>query len=116
MHSGTKFHLSTRNYYCTLERMSNYCQSTHPTGQVPWEELLEEVILHITMFFIVYAFKGQVHMFAERVEIVSHSSRRTSAILKYFCPLTLIKVMLPDLSLSPSLTSCNRRAMERALM
>ena len=38
------------------------------------------------MFFIVYTFKGQVHLFAGQVKIVSHSSRRTSAILKYFCP------------------------------
>ena len=39
---------------------------------------------HITyynlMFFIAYAFKGQVHVFAGRVKIVSHSSCRTSAI------------------------------------
>ena len=34
-----------------------------------------------------YAFKGQVHVFAGRVKIVSHLSSRTSAILKYFCPL-----------------------------
>ena len=39
------------------------------------------------MLFIVYAFKGQVHVFAGQVKIVSHWSCRTSAILKYFCPL-----------------------------
>ena len=39
------------------------------------------------MFFIAYTFKGQVHVFAGRVKIVSHSSCRTSTILKYFCPL-----------------------------
>ena len=39
------------------------------------------------MFFIAYAFKGHVHAFAGRVKVVSHSSCRTSAILKYFCPL-----------------------------
>ena len=39
------------------------------------------------MFFIAYAFKGQVHVFARRVKIVSHSSCRTSVILKYFCQL-----------------------------
>ena len=38
------------------------------------------------MFFIAYAFKGQVHAFAGRVKIVSHSSCRTSAIFKYFVP------------------------------
>ena len=41
---------------------------------------------HITyyslMLFIAYAFEGQVHVFAGRVKIVSHSSCRTSAILK----------------------------------
>ena len=41
---------------------------------------------HSLMFFIAYAFKGQVCVFAGRVKIVSHSSCRTSAILKYFCP------------------------------
>ena len=40
------------------------------------------------MIFIAYAFKGQVHVFAGQVKIVSHSSCRTSAILKYVCPLT----------------------------
>ena len=39
------------------------------------------------MFFIAYTIKGQVHVSAGRVKIVSHSSCRTSAILKYFCPL-----------------------------
>ena len=35
------------------------------------------------MFFIACSFKGQVHVFAGQVKILS---RRTSAILKYFCP------------------------------
>ena len=39
------------------------------------------------MFFIAYFFKGQVHVFAGGVKIVSHSYCRTSAILIYFCPL-----------------------------
>ena len=39
------------------------------------------------MFFIAYAFKGHVHAFAGRVKVVRHSSCRTSAIFKYFCPL-----------------------------
>ena len=42
------------------------------------------------MFFIAYAFKGQVRVFAGRVKIVSHLPCRTSAILKYFCPLGLL--------------------------
>ena len=32
----------------TLERKSNSFQNTHPVGQVLWEELREEIILHIT--------------------------------------------------------------------
>ena len=41
------------------------------------------------MFFIAYyPFKGQVHVFAGQVKIVSLLSCRTNAILKYFCPLT----------------------------
>ena len=42
------------------------------------------------MFHIAYTFKGQVHVFAGQVKIVSHSSCRTSAILNYFCPLWYI--------------------------
>ena len=38
------------------------------------------------MFYIAYALKGQVNVFAGRVKIVSHCSCMTSAILKYFCP------------------------------
>ena len=38
------------------------------------------------MFFIAYAFKGQMHEFAGRVKIVSHSSCRTSAILIFLSP------------------------------
>ena len=45
------------------------------------------------MFFIAYAFKGQVHVFAGQVKIVSHSSCRTSAILKYFCPLIGLRTL-----------------------
>ena len=43
------------------------------------------------MFFIAYTIKGQVHVFAGLVKIVSDLSCRTSAIyvLKYFCPLLL---------------------------
>ena len=41
------------------------------------------VILHNSlMFFIAYALNGQVHVFTGRVKIVSHSSCRTSTILK----------------------------------
>ena len=42
------------------------------------------------MFFIAHAFKGQVHVFAGRVKIVSHLSCRTIATLKYFCPLRIL--------------------------
>ena len=43
------------------------------------------------MFFIAYAFKGQEHLFAGRVKIVSHSSCRTGAILKYIVPCLWMK-------------------------
>ena len=42
------------------------------------------------MFYIAYAFKGKVHVFEGQVKIVSHSSCRKSAILKYFCPLHML--------------------------
>ena len=41
------------------------------------------------MFFIAYAFKGQVHVFAGWVKLVSHLSCRTNALLKYFCLLMI---------------------------
>ena len=43
-HAKTELCGQTRN----LERTSNSSQSTCPTGQVLWEDLLKEVILHIT--------------------------------------------------------------------
>ena len=47
------------------------------------------------MLFIAYAFKGQVHVFAGQVKIVSHLSCRTSAVLIIFCPLcTCINIQL----------------------
>ena len=66
-----------------------------PVGRVLWEELTgrgfgknySRKSYYSLMFFIAYTFKGQVHVFAGQVKIVSHSSCRTSAILKYFCPL-----------------------------
>ena len=45
---GQKFHLSARNYEGNLDRTSNSSQSTCLTGRVLWEELREEVLLHIT--------------------------------------------------------------------
>ena len=44
------------------------------------------------MFFIAYTVKGQVHVFAGQDKILSHSSCRTSALLKYFCPLVVILI------------------------
>ena len=45
------------------------------------------------MFFIAYTFKGHMHVLAGGVKIVSHSSCRTSAILKYFCPLRVKQLL-----------------------
>ena len=45
------------------------------------------ITFYSLIFFIAYIFKGQVHVFARQVKIVSHSPCRTSATLKYFCPL-----------------------------
>ena len=63
---GQKFHSVARNYERNLERMSNSSLSTRPVGRVLWEELLEEVILHITPLcsLLHTLFKGQVHVFA----------------------------------------------------
>ena len=45
---GQIFYLSALDYEWNLERMSNSSKSTRPVGRGLWEELLEEVILHIT--------------------------------------------------------------------
>ena len=68
---------------------SNSSQSTEPVGQVLWEEYSRKsnCILLPYVRFISNAFKGQVHVFAGQMKIVSHLSCMTSAILKYFCPL-----------------------------
>ena len=103
---GQKFHSFACNYEWILERTSNSSQSTHPVGRV-WScrtgalgkiTLKSYYVLYYLMFFIAYAFKGQVNVFAGWVKIVSHSSCRTSAILKYFCP--LISIWSYPLSLS----------------
>ena len=61
-------------------------------GKVTWGS---HITYYSLTFFIAYTFKGQVHVFAGRVKIVSHSSCRSSALLKYFCPLLcIIKVSL----------------------
>ena len=69
-------------------------QLSNCLGKYHFSSDIRNFISHITyyslMFFIAYAFKGQVHAFAGRKKIVSHSSCRTSAILKYFCPLQMI--------------------------
>ena len=46
-----KFHSSARYYDRNLERMSDSSQSTRPTGRVLCEELIEEVILYISLMF-----------------------------------------------------------------
>ena len=48
------------------------------------------------MYFIVYAFKG--HVFARQMKILSHSSCRTRAILKYFCPLPMLNIAIATLT------------------
>ena len=53
------------------------------------------------VFFIAYAFKGQVHVFPGQVNIVSNTSCRTSAILKYFCPLLIGSRHFKHVSLVP---------------
>ena len=73
--SGQKLHSSARNCEWNLERMSNSFQSTRTLGRVLWKRITQGS--HI----------GQVHVFAGRVKIVSHLSCKTSATLKYFCPL-----------------------------
>ena len=50
------------------------------------------------MFFIAFAFKGQVHVFAEQVKVVSHSSCRTSTNIEIF--LSLAKQIFEGIKLN----------------
>ena len=68
--------------------MSNSSQSSCRTSALG-RITRSRIIYNSLMFFIAYTFKGQEHVFAGRVKIVSQSSFRTSTILKYFCPLLL---------------------------
>ena len=45
---GQRFNSSARSYEWNLERTSNSPNSSCPVGWVLWDELLKEVILHIT--------------------------------------------------------------------
>ena len=76
-----KFHLSAHNYEWNLERMSSSSQSR--TSALERITQGSHATYYSLMFFIE---KGQVHVFARLVKIVSYSSCRTSAIFKYFCP------------------------------
>ena len=80
---GQKFHLSACNYNQKLERTSNSSQRTHPALERNTRGS------HITSLcsLLHTLFEGKVLVFAGRVKIVSFSPCRTSAILKYFCPL-----------------------------
>ena len=86
---GKKFHSSARYYDWNLERTSNSSQRTCPTGQVLWEKLLEEVISHITLLcsLLHTLLKDKCMYLQDEWKLLCHSSCRTSAILKYFCPL-----------------------------
>ena len=92
---GQKFHLSAPNYEWNLERTSNSSHRTRPTGRNGKNYLRKSYYILLPYVFIGYAFKGQVHVFAGRVKIVSHSSCRKSAILKYFCSLSGIPKTFP---------------------
>ena len=90
-----------------LEKTSNSSQSTCPVGRVLWEELLEElrhIIYYSLIIFFAYAFKRQVHVFSGQVKIVSYSSCRTCAILKYFCPLLDIQSTSTSANISNLIT------------
>ena len=102
---GQKFHSSTRNYEWNGERMSNSSPSTRPV--VLWEELLEEVILHITpLSYLLHTLLMNKCLSLQDKENLSHSSCRTSATLKYFCSLQFI--YLPDHVLYWSASSIER--------
>ena len=55
------------------------------------QNLLDDPRTYYPYVLIAYTFKGQVHVFAGGVKIVSHSFCRTSAIFKYVCTLPNIR-------------------------
>ena len=70
--------------------MKSFCQYIGCSFELDWikyhlncdiRNFIKQIIYYSVMFFIAYTFKGQIHVFAERVKIVSHLSCRTSTIL-----------------------------------
>ena len=78
-----KFHSSACNYEWNLERTSNSSQSTRPIGQV--DECFTRGS-HITPLWSLLhtLFKDKYICLQDKWTELSHSSCRTSAILKYF--------------------------------
>ena len=103
---GQKLHSSACNYEWNLERTSNSSQSTRPVGKVLWEELLDEVIINITPLcsLLHKLLKDKCMCLQDEWKLLSHSSCRTSAILKYFCPLTVYQP-IPSLHIVMQLLS-----------
>ena len=84
-----------------LERTSNSSKSTRPVEHLSYRRSAfgritggSPIAYYSLMFHIASTFKGQKHVFAGRAKIISHSSCRTSAILKYICHLLSIFCML----------------------
>ena len=77
-----------------------------------WEELHKEVVLHVHITPLCSLLHTRlkdiftVHVFAGRMKIVSQSSSRTSAVLKYFCP--LLNAFNSDYSNSNTLLALNK--------
>ena len=86
---GTKFHWSARNYRTSEIQKGRVILPKHLSCRTSaLRRITRSLITYYSlMFFIAYAFKGQVHGFAGRVKSVNHSSCRASTKLKYFCPL-----------------------------
>ena len=73
--------------------VKSFCQFMGCRYETDWVNIIRNFIslYYSLMFFIAYTFKGREHEFAGQVKIVNHRSCRTSAILKYFCPLKLFE-------------------------
>ena len=80
-----------RNYEWNLERTSNSSHRTHPVRRVLLKGLLEEVLLHIThLCSSLHTLLKDMCMCLQDEWKLCHSSYRTSAIFKYFCPLVTL--------------------------
>ena len=88
--SGQKFHLSAHKVKSRKDKQFFPKHSSCRMSALGGITCGSRITYYSLMILIAYAFKGHVHAFTGRMKVLSHSSCRTSAIFKCFCPLIML--------------------------